>query len=90
MPWHIETDNPGCAGFAVVKDADGEIEGCHRTRDQAERQLAALYIAEPDEAAGVDTEEESSPPMDREAAVDFPRRRQIEEILAQLRAKRYS
>lgn len=47
MPWHIETDNAGCQGFAVVKDADGEIEGCHRTRAQAERQLAALYAAEP-------------------------------------------
>jgi hypothetical protein len=46
MPWHIEANNPGCSGYAVVKDADGEIEGCHRTRGQAERQLAALNIAE--------------------------------------------
>lgn len=47
MPWHIEADNADCQGFAVVKDANGEIEGCHRTRTQAERQLAALYAAEP-------------------------------------------
>ena len=46
MPWHIEADNPGCSGYAVVKDENGEIEGCHRTRGQAERQLAALNIAE--------------------------------------------
>ena len=57
MPWHIEADNPDCAGYAVVKDADGEIEGCHRTRDQAERQLAALYAAEPEaRAIGVPTD----------------------------------
>ena len=45
MPWHIEDDHPGCLGFAVVKDEDGELEGCHRTRAQAEDQLAALNIA---------------------------------------------
>lgn len=49
VPWHIEADNAGCRGFAVVKDENGEIEGCHRTRQQAERQLAALNIAEADE-----------------------------------------
>ena len=46
MPWHIEADNPQCAGYAVVKDEDGEVEGCHRTRPQAERHLAALRIVE--------------------------------------------
>lgn len=46
MPWHIEDDHPGCLGYAVVKDEDGELEGCHRTRAQAEDQLAALNIAE--------------------------------------------
>jgi hypothetical protein len=60
MPWHIEADNPECSGFAVVKDEDGEVEGCHRTRTQAERQLAALNIAESeseDRAIGVPTDE---------------------------------
>ena len=52
MPWHIEDDNPACSGYAVVKDADGEVEGCHRTRDAAERQLAALNIAEQDTEMG--------------------------------------
>lgn len=47
MPWHIETTNPACAsGYAVVKDSDGEVEGCHRTRREALAQLAALNIAE--------------------------------------------
>ena len=52
MPWHIESDNSGCNGYAVVKDEDGEIVGCHRTRNQANAQLAALHIAEPEERAG--------------------------------------
>lgn len=46
MPWHIETDNLECNGYAVVKDADGEVEGCHRSEEQAQRQIAALYAAE--------------------------------------------
>ena len=54
MPWHIEDDNPECLGYAVVKDEDGEVEGCHRTRAQAEAQLTALNIAE----YGDDSEEE--------------------------------
>ena len=51
MPWHIEDDNPECSGYAVVKDDDGEIEGCHRTREGALRQLAALNIAEDEKQA---------------------------------------
>lgn len=47
MPWHIETSNPDCrSGYAVVKDSDGTVEGCHRTRREALAQLAALNIAE--------------------------------------------
>lgn len=47
MPWHIETANAECAsGYAVVKDSDGTVEGCHRTRREARAQLAALNIAE--------------------------------------------
>lgn len=52
MPWHIETANPDCAsGYAVVKDDDGTIEGCHRTRREALAQLAALNIAEAERAS---------------------------------------
>jgi hypothetical protein len=51
MPWHIDNDNPDCSGFAVVKDSNGEIEGCHDTRKQAERQLAALHASEANKVA---------------------------------------
>ena len=51
MPWHIEDDNPDCAGFAVVKDADGSIAGCHDTKDDADQQMAALYANEPEAAS---------------------------------------
>ena len=55
MPWHIETDNARCSsGYAVVKDDDGSIEGCHRTRREALAQLAALNIAEEDRNAASD------------------------------------
>jgi hypothetical protein len=51
MPYHIESDNESCNGFAVVKDEDGELMGCHRNEDQASRQIAALYAAEDDAEA---------------------------------------
>lgn len=58
MPWHIETANPECSsGYAVVKDSDGTVEGCHRTRREALAQLAALNIAEADRAEIVVVEE---------------------------------
>lgn len=53
MPWHIDPNNSLCNGFAVVKDEDGELEGCHKTEQQAKDQIAALYIAE-----GIDHPEE--------------------------------
>jgi len=46
MPWHISNNETGCDGFAVVKDATGEIEGCHPTQREAIKQLTALNIAE--------------------------------------------
>lgn len=58
MPWHIETANPDCrSGYAVVKDADGTVEGCHRTRREALAQLAALNIAEAERTAAAVEEE---------------------------------
>jgi hypothetical protein len=51
VPYHIESDNESCNGFAVVKDSDGEVMGCHRNEDQASRQMAALYAAEDDAEA---------------------------------------
>jgi phage head maturation protease len=46
MPWHVDDNHPDCSGFAVVKDDDGSVEGCHETREQANRQVAALYANE--------------------------------------------
>lgn len=43
MPWHIEEIE---GDYCVVKDSDGEIEGCHADADDAEAQMAALYASE--------------------------------------------
>lgn len=95
MPYHIESDNEECQGFAVVKDDDLEVVGCHRTETQALRQIAALYAA--DEEMEDDTENDDM--VDR-AAEDQQlneteqkqtygkRRKEVEKILADLRAVR--
>lgn len=47
MPYSIETDNPSCTrGYAVVKDSDREVMGCHATRRDARAQVVALTLAE--------------------------------------------
>jgi hypothetical protein len=89
MPWHIEEDHPGCLGYAVVKDEDGELEGCHRTRAQAEDHLAALNIVE---ANDIEDEDEN----DMEDVIDelvdqsarMTNRALVEQILAQVRRPR--
>jgi len=48
MPYHIgEEGSYGCDGYPVVKDSDGTVMGCHKTKEDAKKQLAALYINEP-------------------------------------------
>ena len=67
MPWHIETTNPGCrSGYAVVKDDDGSVEGCHRTRREALAQLAALNISEAERVTiePIEERQESYTPTD--------------------------
>lgn len=53
VPWSIETGNAECGEgqYAVVKDADGTVEGCHDTRDEALAQVAALYASEGEKAS---------------------------------------
>ena len=52
VPWHVERGNSACPdGWAVVKDADKTVEGCHPSRDEAVTQLRALYANEPMTAA---------------------------------------
>lgn len=48
MPWRIESDNPECDGYAVVKEGTDEVVGCHDTREQALAHQRALYASEPD------------------------------------------
>lgn len=51
MPWHIEEGYESCSGYAVVKDSDGSIAGCHGTEEAAKKQMAALYASEPEARA---------------------------------------
>jgi hypothetical protein len=53
MPWSIVEGDERCdAGeFAVVKDEDLELEGCHTTREDAEAQIAALNASESEDDA---------------------------------------
>jgi HK97 family phage prohead protease len=49
MPWSIEKGH-GCPvgkPWAVVRETDGHVEGCHPTTDAAKKQQAALYANEP-------------------------------------------
>lgn len=49
MPWHKVKNHSDCPPgnpWAVVKDADGTVSGCHATESSANRQLAALYASE--------------------------------------------
>jgi hypothetical protein len=95
MPYHIESNNAECQGFAVVKDDDLEVVGCHRTETQALRQIAALYAADEE----MEDDMENDDMVDR-AAEDQQlnkteqkqtygkRRKEVEKILADLRAVR--
>lgn len=51
MPYFITNDNPDCSGWAVEKD-DGEVVGCHRTRQEAIDQMVAVSVAEGIEPGG--------------------------------------
>jgi 2'-5' RNA ligase len=51
MPYRVEQDHPDCGAdtpWAVVKEDDGELIGCHETEAAAEEQRAALYAEEGD------------------------------------------
>lgn len=56
MPWDIREGTSQCSGYGVFKEGTSELAGCHETRDDAERQLAALYASEPDAAKSIDAE----------------------------------
>jgi hypothetical protein len=46
VPYNISNSHPDCDGFAVVKTANNELMGCHRTQAQAEDQLTAIKLSE--------------------------------------------
>ena len=53
MPYYIEKDNAGCAeGEWATTKADGEVMGCHSTKEGAIRQMVALSVAEGIEPGG--------------------------------------
>jgi len=54
MPWNVRKDHPDCPAdtpYAVVKEADDSVEGCHATQEEADAQVAALYASEGEMAA---------------------------------------
>jgi HK97 family phage prohead protease len=51
MPWHIEKRDEK---FCVIKDSDGENEGCHDSREKAQAQMRALYASERSQDYGVE------------------------------------
>jgi HK97 family phage prohead protease len=60
MPYSISTEAKDCNGFAVIKDNDGFIMGCHETEQEAQDQITALNISEA-EAKG---ERQANPEQD--------------------------
>lgn len=49
MPYHVAQSGkcPAAKPWAVVKDSDGQVMGCHPSKAAAGKQLAALYANEP-------------------------------------------
>lgn len=59
MPWHKVHGHSGCTDgkpWAVIKDSDESVAGCHATEKEADDQLAALYAAEGDSTVTSATE----------------------------------
>lgn len=48
MPYHVAKSSkcPASRPYAVVKDSDGHVMGCHPSQSAANKQLAALYAQE--------------------------------------------
>jgi uncharacterized protein len=51
MPYYITENAPSCDGWATIKE-DGEVMGCHTTKQAAIDQMVAISIAEDLEAGG--------------------------------------
>jgi 2'-5' RNA ligase len=60
MPYRVEQDHPDCGAdtpWAVVKEGDGELMGCHESEAAALEQQAALYAEENDDEPADDGDE---------------------------------
>lgn len=74
MPWHMgkSAECPSSKPWAVIKDDDGKVVGCHMTKADAQKQMAALYVHVPD------AKRSGSEPVELRnavvAAVDFAER----------------
>jgi HK97 family phage prohead protease len=51
MPYFITDSSPNCSGWATIKE-DGEVMGCHTTKQQAIDQMVAISVAEDIEPGG--------------------------------------
>ena len=58
MPYSISTEAKDCNGFAVLKDDDNSIMGCHETEEKAKDQITALNIAEAENKRQADTSQD--------------------------------
>ena len=61
MPYFITDKSPDCSGWATIKE-DGEVIGCHATKQDAIDQMVAVSIAEDMEPGG---ERAPAPPSDQ-------------------------
>ena len=65
MPYFVTDSHPDCSGWAVEKD-DGELLGCHATKQDAVDQMVAVSLAEDIEPGGERTSE------DRQVDLELP------------------
>lgn len=66
MPYQVVQDHPDCAAdtpWAVIKEATGELMGCHMSEADAAKQQAALYAEEGD-SMDDSHDEDQMPSMD--------------------------
>ena len=63
VPWHTVQNHSGCdAGqWAVIKDADGTVAGCHDSEADANDQMSALYASEGDATMTTETLKQGDP-----------------------------
>lgn len=60
VPYRVEQGHPDCGAekpWAVIKEDDGALMGCHETEAAAQEQQAALYVEEDDDKPGDDGDE---------------------------------